>query len=62
MSRQTKATCCPPINFAAAVPDCTKRCIHRVAELALTSKRSAASCRDAPTSIDATTWFRKSKE
>ena len=37
----------------------TKRCIQRIAELALTANRSRASCRDAPASIDATTRSRQ---
>jgi hypothetical protein len=37
----------------------TKRCIQRIAELALTANCSAASCRDAPASIDATTRSRQ---
>jgi hypothetical protein len=39
-----------PIGFAAALPNRATRCTHRIAELTLTSKRSAASCRDAPAS------------
>src|SRR5262249_13297066 len=38
----------PPLVFGAAPRPCLQRCSHFTAELTLTSKRSAASRRDAP--------------
>jgi hypothetical protein len=52
----------PPLGLAATLPVSLKRCIQLIAELALTSKRSAASRRDAPASIVSSTRSRKSKE
>jgi hypothetical protein len=52
----------PPLGFAATLPNRTNRCIHRTAELTLTSNRSAASCRDAPASTHSTNGVRRSKE
>jgi hypothetical protein len=52
----------PPVGLAATLPVSCQRCIHLTAELALTSKRSAASRRDAPVSTASSTRSRKSKE
>jgi hypothetical protein len=41
----------PPLGFAATLPVVHQRCIHLTAELALTSRLSAASRRDAPDSM-----------
>jgi hypothetical protein len=38
----------PPVGLAAILPVSSQRCSHFTAELALTSKQSAASRRDAP--------------
>ena len=40
----------PPRGFGAALLLSCQRCTHFIAELTLTSKRSAVSCRDAPLS------------
>jgi hypothetical protein len=52
----------PPLGLAATLPNRTNRCIHRTAELTLTSNRSAASCRDAPASTHSTNRVRRSNE
>jgi len=52
----------PPLGLAATLPNRTNRCIHRTAELTLTSNRSAASRRDAPASMHSTTRARRSNE
>jgi hypothetical protein len=52
----------PPLDLAATLPVLCQRRIHLIAELALTSKRSAASRRDAPDSTVSSTRSRKSKE
>ena len=48
--------------LAAMLPVSFKRCIHLIAELALTSTHSAASRRDAPASTSRSTRIRKSSE
>ena len=50
------------IGLAATDPVRRKRAIHRIAELALTSKAAAASWQDAPASTARTTRSRKSRE
>jgi hypothetical protein len=52
----------PPLDFAAALPVATRRWTHLTAELALTSKSSAASRLVAPLSTASTTRSRKSWE
>jgi hypothetical protein len=52
----------PPLGLAAMLPVSFKRCIHLIAELALTSTHSAASRRDAPASTARSTRTRKSSE
>jgi hypothetical protein len=52
----------PPRGFDVALPAARERCIHLTAELALTSKRSAASRRDEPASTASITRSRKSWE
>jgi hypothetical protein len=52
----------PPLGLAAMLPVSFKRCIHLIAELALTSTHSAASRRDAPASTSRSTRIRKSSE
>src|SRR5271155_6240489 len=52
----------PPLGLAAMLPVACRRCIHLIAELALTSYHSAASRRDAPDSTASTTRSRNSKE
>ena len=49
-------------GLAAMLPVSFKRCIHLIAELALTSTHSAASRRDAPASTSRSTRIRKSSE
>ncbi len=61
-ARSSSAEMLPPLGLAATLPVLRQRCIHLIAELALTSKRSAASRRDAPDSTVSTTRSRKSKE
>jgi hypothetical protein len=52
----------PPRSFGAALLLSCQRCSHFIAELALTSKRSAASRRDAPVSTASITRSRRSPE
>src|SRR6266446_2330079 len=52
----------PPRGFGAALLLSHQRCSHFTAELALTSKRSAASRRDAPVSTASITRSRRSQE
>jgi hypothetical protein len=53
----------PPRGFGAALPLSSQRCTHLIAELALMSKRSAASRRDAPSMVTASiTRSRRSPE
>ena len=52
----------PPLGFGAMLPVARRRCIHLIAELALTSNHSAASRREAPDSTASTTRSRNSKE
>ena len=52
----------PPRGFGEQLPVCFHRCTHLTAELGLISKRSAASCREAPVSTVSTTRLRKSLE
>src|SRR6266700_2955369 len=52
----------PPRGFGAALPLSCQRCSHLTAELTLTSKRSAASYRDAPNSTASITRSRRSAE
>jgi hypothetical protein len=52
----------PPVGLAATLPVSCQRCSHLTAELALISKRSAASRRDDPDATASSTRARKSKE
>jgi hypothetical protein len=52
----------PPRGFDVALPAARQRCFHLTAELALTSKRSAASRRDEPASTASITRSRSSWE
>jgi hypothetical protein len=52
----------PPLGLAAMLPVASRRCIHLIAELWLTSNHSAAARRDAPDSTASTTRSRNSKE
>jgi hypothetical protein len=52
----------PPRGFGAALLLSRQRCSHLTVELTLTSKRSAASCRDAPISTASITRSRRSPE
>src|ERR1700716_254837 len=52
----------PPRGFGAALPTSRQRCSHLTDELALLSKRSAASRREAPVSTASITRSRKSPE
>src|SRR3954454_2191973 len=52
----------PPRGFGAALLLARQRCTHLTAELTLTSKRSAASRRDAPVSTASITRSRRSQE
>jgi len=52
----------PPRGCGAALLLSRQRCSHFIAELALTSKRSAASRRDAPVSTASITRDRRSPE
>src|SRR5580693_6654174 len=52
----------PPRAFGAALLLSCQRCNHLTAEATLTSKRSAASCRDAPISTASITRSRRSAE
>src|SRR5215469_7890894 len=68
-SRITARICCeyfsngdvpPPRGIGSHVPSSRKRCTQRIAELALTSKCSAASRREAPASTNSITRVLKS--
>src|SRR4029453_81183 len=53
----------PPRGFGAALPLSSQRCTNLIAELALMSKRSAASRRDSPSMVTASiTRSRRSPE
>src|SRR5262249_58180991 len=52
----------PPLGLGAMLPVACRRCIHLIAELALTSNQSAASRREAPATTAFTTRSRNSKE
>jgi hypothetical protein len=52
----------PPRGLGAQILSFLHDCSHLIAELTLTSKRSAASRRDAPTSTASITRSRKSDE
>ena len=52
----------PPVGLAAMLPVLSQRCSHLTAELALISKRSAASRRDAPVITASSTRSRRSTE
>src|SRR6202011_2007163 len=58
----SKAEVLPPVGLAAMLPVSSKRCSHLTAELALISKRSAASRRDAPAITASRTRSRRSIE
>jgi len=67
-SAPAKGRCAPPTarcypgRFGRNASSSFKRCIHLIAELALTSTHSAASRRDAPASTSRSTRMRKSSE
>jgi hypothetical protein len=61
-ARASSGEMLPPLGLAAMLPVSFKRCIHLIAELALTSTHSAASRRDAPASTSRSTRIRKSSE
>jgi hypothetical protein len=61
-AHRSKGETLPPRGFAAQLPVLSQRCTHLTAELTLISKRSAASCREAPASTASTTRSRKSPE
>jgi hypothetical protein len=52
----------PPVGLAAILPVSSQRCSHFTPELALTSKLSAASRRDAPAITASSKRMRKSSE
>jgi len=52
----------PPVGLAATLPVSCQSCSHFTAELALTSKQSAASRRDAPAITASSRRIRKSRE
>ena len=52
----------PPLGLGAMLPVSCRRCIHLIAELALTSNHSAASRRDTPDLTASTTRSRNSIE
>jgi hypothetical protein len=52
----------PPRGIGSHVPSSRKRCSHRIAELALTSKCSAASRRDPPASTNSISELSSSQD